>query len=148
MGKTTTYTRVPDLKKTLARVPKVAVAELRDASQAIAGELAQGAESRAQALGGVARFVPFKAKRDKVPVVQMGGTTKLPTSGNGWTNSRSGPNQTVGNIMWGAEFGSQRFSQFPPHQTRGRMLYATVDDQSEEMMQRWGDALGKALREA
>jgi hypothetical protein len=74
--------------------------------------------------------------------VVMGGSKRLPTH----SRSRTGDKQTVGNVMWGAEWGSNQYTQFEKPVKRGRMLWSTVDEQSDEMMRRWGDALGDALR--
>jgi hypothetical protein len=142
MPKTTTYTTVAGLNKTLRRIPKTATKELRKASQAIAQTIADEAGRRGRSLGGVAKYVPFKARRDRVPVVVMGGSKRLPTH----SRSRTGDKQTVGNVMWGAEWGSNQYTQFEKPVKRGRMLWSTVDEQSDEMMRRWGDALGDALR--
>jgi hypothetical protein len=142
VGKTTTYTSVAGLNKTLRRIPKVAAKELRDESQAIASDVAEKAGQRARSLGGVAKYVPFKGLRDRVPVVRMGGSTRLPTT----SRPRRGDKQTVGDVMWGAEWGSKRYTQFEAPVKRGRMLWSTVDEMSGEMMRRWGDALGDALR--
>jgi hypothetical protein len=145
VGKTTTYTTVAGLNKTLRAIPKAATKELRIESQAIAGDVAEKAARRGRSLGGVAKYVPFKGLRDRVPVVRMGGSTRLPPRDG---RPRAGDKQTVGNVMWGAEWGSHRYAQFEKPVKRGRMLWSTVDEMSDEMMRRWGDALGDALRKA
>jgi hypothetical protein len=142
VGKTTTYTTVAGVNKTLRAVPKVADKELRNESQDIATDIAEEAGRRGRSLGGVAKYVPFKGLRDRVPVVRMGGSKRLPTT----NRPRRGDKQTVGNVMWGAEWGSHRYAQFGKPVKRGRMLWSTVDEMSDEMMRRWGDALGRALR--
>jgi hypothetical protein len=57
-------------------------------------------------------------------------------------------NQTVGNVWGGAEWGSRRFTQFPPVTKVGRFLFATVRDRQDEIMDRYGDALMDAVDSA
>jgi hypothetical protein len=143
MAKTTTYRTVEGLNRALRAVPKEASKELRDESQAIAADIATEAGQRGRSLGGVAKYVPFKARRDRVPVVVMGGNKRLPGP-----RARRGGTQSVGNVMWGAEWGSHRYTQFEAPVKRGRMLWSTIDDNSDEMMRRWSKALGRALQKA
>jgi hypothetical protein len=75
-------------------------------------------------------------------VVVMGGSAPLPPR----EHPRRGKKQTVGNVMWGAEWGSNQYTQFEKPVKRGRMLWPTVDEQSDEMMRRWSSALADALR--
>ena len=150
-AKTTTYSTVKGLNKALARLPKEASAELRTASKAIASKIADEATARAKGVGGVARFVTVKAYRDRVPVVRMGSTAKLPTEGDGWAHSRDGARQTIGDVIWGAEFGGQARDttlQFMPHKGRtGYFLWPTVRDRSDWMQDQYSDALMNALED-
>jgi len=150
-AKTTTYTTVKGLNRALARLPKEASAELRTAAKAIASEIAQEATARAKTVGGVAKFVTVRAYRDRVPTIRMGSTAKLPTSGEGWTHSRDGARQTIGDVIWGAEFGGQArdvTQQFMPHLGRtGYFMWPTVRDRSDWMQDRYSEALLKALED-
>jgi hypothetical protein len=149
--KTTTYTTVAGLNKALAKLPKEASAELRTASKAIASDIAQEAQGRARGQGGVAALVAptIKAYRDRVPTIRMGGTKKLPTEGAGWERTRDGDKQTIGDVIWGAEFGGRARSttmQFLPHKgTVGYFLWPTVRDRSDDMQERYSKALDDAL---
>jgi len=142
MAKTFTFSHVAGLQRTLRTLPKDLSAELRDASVDIAESVAGKASLRARMVGGVAKYVAptIRARRDRVPKIVMGGTTRLP--------GRTGPNQTVGNVIWGAEWGSTRYRQFPPWSREGRFLWPTVDDQSDETMERYGEALMDAVDKA
>lgn len=152
MGRTTTYNNIAGLNKALRRLPKEASAELRDASQRLAGDIAGKASVRARTVGGVAKYVAptIKARRDRVPVVVMGGTSRLPTSGGDWSRPRSGSGQTVGDVVWGAEFGSDRFRQFSPwrgnDEGAGYFLWPTIRADNDHIMDEYSGALADALR--
>jgi len=152
-AKTTTYTSVKGLNRALARLPKEASAELRVAAKAIAVDIAQEAQGRARGQGGLAALVAptIKAARDRVPVIRMGGSGKLPESGSDWSRDRNGSRQTIGDVIWGAEFGGQKRAttmQFLPHKgTVGYFLWPTVRDRSDEMQDRYSEALMDALED-
>lgn len=143
MAKTYTFDEIAGLRKALRAVPRDAQAELRKASLAIADRVAGLAAGRAITVGGVAKYVAptIKARRDRVPKVVMGGTKRLP--------GRTGKGQTVGDVMWGAEFGARRHRQFRPWrgsgQGAGYFLWPTVRDQSDETIERYGEALLHAV---
>jgi len=151
MTKATTYTTVKGLNKALAKLPKEASAELRTAAKAIAADIAQEAQGRAKGQGGLAALVAptIRAARDRVPVIKMGGSGKLPAAGGDWEHSRSGARQTIGDVIWGAEFGGKgraTTQQFLPHKgTAGYFLWPTVRDRSDEMQDRYSEALLDAL---
>lgn len=138
MRRTYTYNSVPGLRKALREVPREAQGELRDAAQDIAGIIATKATARARSVGGVAKYVAptIRAKRDRIPVVQMGGSGSLPSGG------------IVGDVWGGAEFGSRRYRQFAPFTKGGRFLYPTISDESEAIMDAYGDALIRAIDKA
>lgn len=139
MAKVTAYNSIAGLNKALRSLPKTASAELRDASQEIADDVAQSARRKASTIGGVAAKVAptIRAKRDRIPVVQMGGSKKI----------RDGANQTVGNVIWGSEFGGQgrpRTMQFLPHRGKdGYFLWPSVRE--TDIGERYSDALMDAL---
>lgn len=151
MTKTTTYKTVAGLNKALARLPKEASAQLRTASKDIAGDIADEAADRARGQGGLAALVAptIRATRDRVPKVLMGSARKLPEEGSDWTHGRGGSRQTIGDVIWGAEFGGgARAStvQFLPHKGRsGYFLWPTVRDRSDETQARYSEALMDAL---
>lgn len=149
MARTFTFNHVAGVREALRSLPKEASVTLRDASVDIAEDVAAKAEDRARALGGVAKYVPVKARRDRIPKVVMGGTTRLPARDG---RPRRGSRQTVGDVMWGAEFGSDRFRQFSPWggngETAGYFLWPTIRDESDGIMERYGDALMEAVDKA
>lgn len=131
------YYTLPGLQRALRALPKDLSDELRKGSTDIATDIVKEASERLRRTGPqgalVARSV--KVRRDRVPVVVAGGTARL----------RRGPNQTIGHVFFGANFGSQRFPQFPRVKRPDWGLYATVEDMGDEIMDRYGEALGKAL---
>lgn len=151
MAKTYTYTDVAGLRKALRTLPKEASARLRDASVDIAEDVARKAGARARMVGGAAAYVAptIKARRDRVPKIVMGGTTRLPARDGA---ARKGTRQTVGNVVWGAEFGSDRFRQFSPWRGNdtgaGYFLWPTVRAESDSTIERYGDALIRAVDKA
>lgn len=150
-AKTTTYTTIAGLNKALRKLPKEASTELRNASLAISRDIAKEAAGRARSQGGLAALVApsIKAKYDRVPAIKMGSTAKLPEEGSDWTHSRGGSRQTIGDVIWGAEFGGKgraTTQQFMEHRgTRGYFLWPTVRDNSDEMQDRYSEALLDAL---
>lgn len=153
MPKTTTYRNVAGLNKALRSLPKEASAELRKASKVIAADIATEAQGRARAQGGLAAIIAptIRASTDRVPAVKMGSTASLPTSGNGWTHPRTGARQTIGDVIWGGEFGGgarDTTQQFLPHRGRlGYFLWPTVRDRSDDIDARYSEALDAALQD-
>lgn len=153
MAKTLHFYTAANLNRTLRQLPTTASAKLRDASQAIADKVAQDAAARATAEGGVARLVAptIRSKRDRVPVVMMGSSAPLPADG----RSRSGSRQTIGDVIWGAEFGGgvrPTTRQFPPWRGNdtgaGYFLWPAVRGDREFIEQAYGDAILDATDEA
>lgn len=149
MARQTAYNSVPDLYRSLRQLTRLASQELRGASVAIASGIAGDARDEAMHVGGVARLVAptLKATSDRVPVVRMGGNTKLPAR-NG--RRRQGDRQTVGDVWAGAEFGGRgrpTTQQFRPHQgRRGYFLWPTVRAHSDQTQREYSAALAKALQ--
>ena len=160
-----TYRGVAGLNKALRKLPKEASARLRDASVAIADGVAIEARSRANSgLGGVAKVARFvaptiKASRDRVPVVRMGGDRLLPprngreragARSDGVAGPRNPLNQTVGAVMWGAEFGSDRSDQFSPwggnDTSAGYFLWPSI--RGDEIAEEYGKAFDRAMEGA
>lgn len=148
MPRTYTFADVKGLNRALRGLSREASVELRDASVRIAGKVAADARARADRSGGVAVLVAptIRATRDRVPVVRMGSRKRLPPR-NG--KPRRGPNQTIGNVIWGAEFGSGRYAQFQPWRGSGTgagyFLWPAVRDDHEYIGDEYGDALMAAV---
>lgn len=142
---------VAGLNRTLNRLPKVAQARLRDEAEGIASSVAEEATRRARSgsrgVVRVARYVDIRAARDRVPVVRMSGARMLPPR-NG--RARSGPQQTVAAVMWGAEYGSSRSPQFSPWGgnggSAGYFLWPSV--RMDDIEERYAAALEQACKAA
>lgn len=147
MAKTLTFYQVEGLSRALRALPRTASARLRDASQEIASRVASDAAARASAQGGAAAKVApsIRAGRDRVPLVRMGNSSPI----------RSGPRQTIGDLIWGAEFGGgarPTTRQFRPWKGSGTgagyFLWPTVRDDRSFIETAYGDALLDAIDEA
>jgi hypothetical protein len=121
---------VDETLKAFRRLPKEANTELRDASREMAGDLAQkiksaaGREGRQWAI--LARTV--RAKRDRVPVVQAGGLTRL------------GRNRKPAyKMLFGAEFGATVLHQYRKRTpgNRGYVFFPTAKKQTRNFDKRW-----------
>ena len=137
---------VAGLNKALRALPKQASAKLRDASVEIADEIASEARSKGSSAGGaMAAYVAptFKATRDRIPVIKMGSSKRI--------NGRKGKRQTVGDLIWGAEFGGRgrpTTQQFLPHKgTTGYVLYPTVRENRQDIWEAYSDALLDAVED-
>jgi hypothetical protein len=124
---------VPGLQASLKRLPRNLSAELRDASQDISVDVSRGAE--AARVTSQQRLVPVKPRRDRVPKIVMGGNTRV--------GSRR--KARAGDLMYGANFGSRRYTQFPPVRKPDHFLYATIRRMGNTILDRYGDALSKTL---
>lgn len=160
MAKLTGYVGVAGLRRSLGKLPKLATVELRDAATDLASDVATQAALAMRQVGGVLGFVAdtVRATRDRVPVVRMGGTTKLPATGNGWEHARRGIAGQVGSVVWGGEFGgggrprTERGGstlQFSPWRGNGEgagyALWPTVRRMSGTIHDEYDAALGRAL---
>ena len=148
-----TYT-VKGLNKALKSLPALAKAELRQASLDIAELVADDARQRARLEGGLGMLVApsIVATRDSVPRVKEGSAKKLPAHSDG--RARTGARQTVGDVMWGAEFGGGRrptTRQFRPWRGSGSdagyILYPAVRRNAERTGELYSEALDAALQE-
>jgi hypothetical protein len=127
---------VNDLLRALSKMDKALQNEVRDASQALAGDLASSINS-----GGSTRLArrvasSVKARRDRIPVVAMG-TGKL-SSGT-----------PIRDVMFGAEFGGRARAttqQFQPHLGKvGYFFYPVIRARGREVAEDWFDAIADVL---
>jgi hypothetical protein len=120
-------------------LPKEAADELRAASLDLARELAASAAAAGAIEGSQAALVAttVKASRDRVPAVTAGGTKRL--------GSRRKP---AWKLLFGSEFGSNRFRQFPHlHQGRdGIWFFPTIEHESGRIARRWQHAADNVIR--
>lgn len=129
------------VRETLAafnRLPKEASAELRAAAEDLARLLAVKARAAGTAEGAQAALVAdtVKTARDRVPVVTAGGSKRL--------GSRRKP---AWKLLFGSEFGSNRFTQFPhAHQGRdGIWFFPTIERNAGPIIRRWNEAADRIL---
>lgn len=133
--------KIDGVRETLAAfrgMPKEANNALRDAANDIARDLAVDAKAAGVAEGSQAALVAgtVRVVRDRVPVLQAGGTKRL--------GSRKAP---AWKLLFGSEFGSNRFTQFPhTHQgTDGLWFFPTIEDNAASISRRWNAAADEVI---
>lgn len=127
--------RIDGLRETIAalnKLPKGASTELRAAALELSRKLAGAAADSGRAEGGQAALVAktVRAGRDRVPVVQAGGTRKL------------GRNRAPAyKLLFGSEFGANRYPQYRAHLGRGSYwFFRTIEDEQVTVAREWLDA--------
>lgn len=114
----------------LARLPKDAQNELRDGALKLAERLAAEAQASAIAEGSQAAAVArtVKARRDRVPVIEAGGPTRVGRN-----------RKPAWKLLFGSEFGSNFYPQFgKPHVGSGSYwFFDTVDREQAEITAAW-----------
>ena len=134
--------RIDGLREVLAalnKLPKDASAELKVKAKEIATELAKSAKAAGTAEGSQAALVAttVKAMKDRVPVIQTGGSKKL------------GRNKKPAfKLLFGSEFGSDRYEQFgKPHIGKGSYwFFKTVEDEQATVSAKWLEAADEVIR--
>lgn len=134
---------IQGLRNSLKKIPKEAANELRDASKAIAAHVATDARSHAYRVGrqGTLLAPTLKATRDRVPVISMGSTKRIP-----------GKKTILNQIAKGFEFGSYKHKQFLPYLPspsgrggKGYVMYEAVRDNRDYILDNYLEALTDAL---
>lgn len=126
---------IDGIRETLAALSKLgkdANNELRAAALDLSKELANAVKASGAREGSQAALVAktVKARRDRVPVVVAGGNRKL--------GSNKAP---AYKLLFGSEFGADRYEQFRPHLGRGSYwFFRTVEDEQVEIAARWMQA--------
>lgn len=130
---------VRETLRAFAAMPAEASKELREASLDLARELAASAVAAGAAEGHQAALVArtVRASRDRVPAVTAGGTRRV--------GSRRAP---AWKLLFGSEFGSNRYRQFPSlHQGRdGIWFFPTIEANSADIAARWRQAADNVIR--
>lgn len=151
-AKYTSFTKVADLNRSLRYMPGTVADELRDAAGDISQQVADDAAATASALGGVAALIAptIRIGRERVPVVRMGNSTRLPPRDG---VARKGKRQTVGDVIFGGEFGGgarDTTRQFKPwlgsDDGAGYFLWPTVRRLGGFIHDTYSGALRRALR--
>lgn len=123
---------IDGVRETLAalrKLPKDASTELRAAALEISKEIAAAAAASGRREGSQAALVAttVKARRDRVPVVTAGGTKRLGRN-----------REPAYKLLFGSEFGANRYEQYRPHLGRGSYwFFRTVEDEQVEIAARW-----------
>lgn len=133
--------RIDGLRETLAalsKLPKDANNELRAASLEISKEISAAAKQAGTSEGSQAALVAktVRRQRDRVPVVVAGGTKKL------------GRNKKPAyKLLFGSEFGANRYTQYRPHLGRGSYwFFKTIEDEQATIAKKWLDAADAIIR--
>lgn len=120
-------------------LPKAASDELREASLDLSRKLALSAKAAGIAEGEQAALVArtVKANRDRVPSVTAGGSRRV--------GSRKAP---AWRLLFGAEFGSNRYRQFPRLHTgrAGIWFFPTIEREATSIAHGWQTAARGIVR--
>lgn len=136
---------IDGLRETLRafrELPKDASAELRDEAGKIAADMAGWISSAARADSRQSALVAdtVKVRRDRVPVVEIGGTARVGT-GTGRQKARAYQ------ILFGANFGSRSFPQFRQWAGKGRdyFVFSQIEAHENEIEARYLDAADRVI---
>jgi hypothetical protein len=135
--------RIEGVEETLRafrQLPKDANNELRDRAKSLAQTLAGKVKAAAASDPSpqAALLVPtIRARRDRVPVIAAGGSKRV--------GRKRVPAWAV---LFGAEFGSNRFTQFgKPHSGRqGSWLFGVADREAATIEREWNAAADEVAR--
>lgn len=138
----TVKVKITGARETLAafrHLPDDANRELRTATLKIADSLAT--QIRGAATGSSAQSAlvapTVKAKRDRVPVIEAGGSKKVGTN-----------KKPAHKILFGANFGATVLRQFRPHRGAGDndyWFFHTVESQEARIDREWNEVADKII---
>lgn len=126
--------------RALNRLPKEANVAMRDAAGRIAQRLvpavkaAAGSDTSPQS---ALLAATVKVARDRFPAIQAGGTRRL--------GSRRAP---AWKLLFGSEFGSNRYTQFGKHHqgTTGSWFFPVVEAEQDTIAKEWSEAADQVIR--
>lgn len=134
--------RIDGLRETMRafrELPKEANNSLRDRTLELSERLAGRVRTAATGDSGQSALIAptVKAKRDRVPVIQAGGTKKV------------GRNRVPAfKVLFGAEFGATRLKQYRPHVGQGSYwFFRTVEENEAEIADAWRKVADDIIRE-
>lgn len=133
--------RIDGLNETLRalrNLPKEANQEIRQAALELSKKLAEAARQSGREEGSQAALVAttVKAARDRVPVVQAGGTKRLGSN-----------KKPAFKLLFGSEFGADRYEQYRPHiGTDSYWFFRTIEDESVTIAAEWQEAADEIIR--
>jgi hypothetical protein len=139
---------VNELTRSFSRFPKDVRQNINNASRTLAKEIADESRKTAAGQGRQASLAAqgIVSAAGRVPTIKLGGTQSL--------RSRRGRRVTRGDLIFGAEFGSNNFPQFPPRSPRagrgneGYFFFPTVKRMGGTIYKRYIDAVEDSLRKA
>lgn len=132
---------ITGVRETLAafrQLPKDATVELREAAGRIAEMLALDARGRGMASSRQSALVAptVRVVRDRVPVVQVGGSSRV--------GSRKTP---AWHILFGAEFGARAYKQFRRHRgSKGYWFFSTIEGNEARIAAEWNEAADRIIQ--
>lgn len=137
--------KIDGLRETLRafrELPKEASVEMRDEAGKIAQDMAGWISSAASADSRQSALLAgtVKVRRDRVPVVEIGGTAKVGT-GTGRSKGRAYQ------ILFGANFGSRSFPQFRQWAGKGNdyFVFKNIEAHEREIENRYLDAADRVI---
>lgn len=107
--------------------------ELRQRARAIAEPVAAEARTRARTRQQSAAAGSIRAVSDRLPVIKAGGGRKFPSS--------SGSKAKMGDVYFGADFGSNRLPQFPRKRKGGDMVFKAIRGQRKHIADEYLEAV-------
>jgi hypothetical protein len=133
--------RIEGGRETLAafrRLPREASTALRERSLELAKALAGRVQSSATGDSPQSALMAttVKAKRDRIPVIEAGGTTRVGSS-----------RVPAYKVLFGSEFGARTLPQYRPHVGRGSYwMFRTVEDNEAMIAAGWLRAADDIVR--
>lgn len=124
-------------------LPKEASDELRTSALRLSDLLAQrvAAAGRAEGRQAAELASTVKAKRDRIPSINVGGTKKL------FHGKKDGSQREAFRGLFGSEFGSSRGHGFKPHRgAAGYWIWPTINASQNEIVAEWKDAAERITR--
>lgn len=137
----TVKVHITGVRETLAafrQLPKDATVELRESAGRIAEMLAGAARARGMASSKQSALVAptVRVMRDRVPVVQVGGSSQVGT--------RHTP---AWRILFGAEFGARSYRQFRRHRgSKGYWFFSTIEGNEARIAAEWNEAADRIIQ--
>lgn len=128
------------LLRDFSRAPKELQNQIRDGAHRIAEPLAADARRRAVTPQQRMAAESIQAKRDRIPVVKLGGGKRLSSS----TPRARQPKAS--DVYFGADFGSDRLRQFPSKKRGGRMFYPAVEGRRREIAEAYLDMVERVFK--
>jgi len=114
-------------------------------SKAVSSKLAEKAATRIRDYSVGSRFIASSRVADNVKISK---SSKIGEFAYGYKSQRffSGGASTL-DMVYGLEFGSNQYPQFPPRRKEGYFIYPTLRKLQPEIIKEWEAAFDKILKE-